>query len=163
MRKAWHGAVAALAVVLALGGCAGRHAARVRSFQQLPTLLTVADLVYQPAAYNRQEVTVEGWYRTGPRVAVLQPGFSYHGGTTVWVYDENREDEPTGPPLRDPRRKHHGPALSKRELTNQRTLDGLWGQTVHVVLEGEVRCGTFGHNSQYRCALFMDRVLAVGD
>lgn len=152
----------ATAALLLLSGCA-RHATRVRAFQQLPTLLTVADLIYQPAAYNRQVVTVYGWYRTGPHMAVLQPGFSYHGGTIIWVYDEDREDEPTGPPVRNFSKKDL-PRYTHQEQRNFRALDAHWGQAVQVVMEGEFRCGTgFGHQSQYRCALFLGRVLAVGD
>lgn len=159
--------VVALAVACVLGtaGCSSR-ATSVRRFEQLPTLLTVADLVYQPVAYNRQVVTVTGWYRTGAGMAVLQPGFSYHGGTVIWVYDENREDEPTGPPDREAmrREKRQAPRLTKQDRENLRALDAHWGTPVQVVLEGEFRCGTgFGHQSLYRCALFLGRVLAVGD
>ncbi len=161
MRAIAHPAsIVAVAAALLLSACLHRTT-RVRTYEQRPTLLTVADLIYQPNSYNRQEVVVEGWYRTGKQISVLQPGYSYHGGTAVWVYDENHEDEPTGPPQRDPSQRTE-PELTAQELANQRALDASWGRTVHVVFEGEFRCGTgFGHLSQYRCALFLDRVLAI--
>lgn len=155
-------AIAGLVAVAVLATSCTRRTP-VKQFAEVPTLLTVADLIYDPNAYNRQEVTVEGWYRTGQYTAVLQPGFSYRGGTAIWVYDENHEDEPTGPPQRE-KTRHRRVELTKQDRVNQNVLDEQWGKTVHVVFQGEFRCGTgFGHQSKYQCAIFLDRVLAVGD